>query len=145
MRRGFHDEGEDDEEMGSDDEERAMAEALELNRKLKALALSGGDDIQAFLQQQMGQQQHFDDDAQARQQEQYARQQQHLEIVASRHSSGALGTTSRVRGVPTQMAGTAWACRFGTGMSHVVIGGLVVLRVESEAATPVRAPRRLTL
>jgi hypothetical protein len=69
----------DYDEMGEEEEERAMAEALELNRKLKELALAGGDDIQAYLQQQMGQQQ-YEDDGYALQQEQYDRQQRHLEM-----------------------------------------------------------------
>ena len=58
-------------------EEKALAEAYELNRRLKQMALAGGDDVQAFLQQ-MNMGMGGEEGEERQRHEQYARQQRQL-------------------------------------------------------------------
>ncbi len=60
-------------------EEKALAEAYELNRRLKQMALAGGDDVQAFLQQ-MNMGMGGEEGEERQRHEQYARQQRQLEM-----------------------------------------------------------------
>lgn len=62
-----------------EDEEKALAEAYELNRRLKQMALAGGDDMQAFLQQ-MDMGAGGEEEEERQRHEQYARQQRQLEM-----------------------------------------------------------------